>query len=247
MTNYRHFLQLLQNEAASRHVTCFDKPSAYLNWPHTVHRGEDELVVSQTAVELVWAFPQEVNRHLDSLWSKQLLWYDITSLSAWTVPDVRWKLPVLLGVVTSALPFCACRSRTALKVSAEYLTLSPGRPRPRHQDSLPSASKSLRKHNRHVCTEHVWSAMFLLMLWFNLPNSWLMIPCSQRLWQTESSPEDVTDLITLTQSCSWAFLLPLPPTPWTLWAKWASGQKGRDFINEISSVCSYVRNVSPVF
>lgn len=52
-----------------------------LNWPDAVDCGEDELVVSQTAVKLVCTFPQEVNCHLNSLRTKQLLLHNITALS----------------------------------------------------------------------------------------------------------------------------------------------------------------------
>lgn len=127
------------------------------NWPHTVDCGEDELVVSQTPVELVGAFLQKVDGHLNSLWSKQFLCaagcLQFKNLSTLTYNSHR---TVALGLIISALPFCAYRFHTALKVSVEYPTLSPRWRHHPHQSLLPFALKSLGKHNREVRIEHIY-------------------------------------------------------------------------------------------
>lgn len=197
------------------------------NWPHTVDCGEDELVVSQTPVELVGAFLQKVDGHLNSLWSKQFLCaagcLQFKNLSTLTYNSHR---TVALGLIISALPFCAYRFHTALKVSVEYPTLSPLWRHHPHQSLLPFALKSLGKHNREVRIEHIYQVeSFCSRVSQSLPKSWLMVPWSQRSCLTESSPEDATDLSTLIQRCIWAFLLPRPLAGTLLpWQWWASGR-----------------------
>lgn len=194
---------------------------AAVHWPHTVHCGEHELVVSEAAVKLVGAFFQKMNRHLNSLWAKQFLWNRTGSKQTQTHQISNYPaLSALIKLAIWALPFCACRSHTALKGSPEYPTLSPERRHHLHQDLRLSAWESLRKHDSFDSTEFINSKCWYwacVMCPVQSPRSWLMIPWSQRSWFTDSSPREVTDLSTLIQCRVCAFLPPLPPVAWKLW------------------------------